>query len=337
MERVVLRKNSGGYREYRIPGILATKDALLMTCEARAEDMGDWGDIDIIVLRIKTGGEIEQVLKIGESHLPADGTMRTYNNPVLIPDGEKVHLIYHKNYEKAFIVTSSDGGINWTSSREITESFREFSYAWTVCATGPGHGIQMKKGRLVAPIWLANGEMYEDGLRRKHMPSVAGCIYSDDHGVTWHAGALAEELENGNETTVAELEDGRLLFNYRNTSSDMHRRLGVSSDGGETIDCLWMSSELQDPRCCGGMASGKGYVAFSNCDSNCMRVDLTVKCSFDGGKSWVAFWKVDSAGGYSDIAIVDDEAYIFYERRSYETQMIEELVLANKKLDGSEK
>ena len=109
-EQIIFQDHTGGYREYRIPGILKVQDGLLLTCEARAEESGDWGDIDVMVLRLEGEKEPMEVLKVGESALPKDGTMRTYNNPVLVPDGEKVHLIYHRNYERAFIVTSPDGG-----------------------------------------------------------------------------------------------------------------------------------------------------------------------------------------------------------------------------------
>lgn len=52
-EKVIARKTSGGYRKYRIPGILCTQDTVFLAYEARAEESGDWGDIDVIVLRIE--------------------------------------------------------------------------------------------------------------------------------------------------------------------------------------------------------------------------------------------------------------------------------------------
>lgn len=198
-EQVIFQSGAGGYREYRIPGILPLKDgALLLACEARAENRGDWGDIDIAVWRREKDGALAQVLCAGQSHLPPDGSMRTYNNPVLVPDGQTVHLIYHRNYGQAFIRSSGDGGRTWGEAREITAAYREFPFAWNVCATGPGHGAAMRDGRLVAAIWLANGETDGGGLTRRHWPSVAGCVYSADHGQTWRAGALAGGMVNGN-------------------------------------------------------------------------------------------------------------------------------------------
>ena len=54
------------------------------------------------------------------------------------PDGERLHLIYHLNYEQVFIITTEDLGETWTDPREITEGYRQPEYDWNVCATGPG-------------------------------------------------------------------------------------------------------------------------------------------------------------------------------------------------------
>lgn len=330
-ENIIVKHHSAGYREYRIPGILPVKKALLLTFEARCgegeENIGDWGDIDILVLRKEEGKEPEEVLKIGESHLPKTGKMRTYNNPVLIPDEDRIHLIYHKNYEQVYIVTSGDEGRTWTEPKEITADYRKTSYEWNVSATGPGHGIRMDNGRLVAPVWFANGKVHEDGMRRDHAPSISGCVYSDDHGETWKVGEPVHGMTNGSETCAAVLPEGKILFNYRNEEKDKHRRLAISSDGGETIDCLWKAEELQDPICCGGMTSCEGRIWFVNCNNADSRTCLTVKCSQDEGIHWESVWNADTFGGYADIAVRKNKIYVFYERHSYDLGLIRELVL----------
>lgn len=184
----------------------------------------------------------------------------------------------------------------------------------------------MKNGRLIAPIWLANGEVSADGMTRRHMPSVCGCIYSDDHGITWHAGLLADGLKDGNETSVAQLPDGRLLFNFRNRHEDYHRRLGLSRDG-ETLEKMWMADALQDPMCFGGMAAGKLGVLFGNCDSSEKRVNCAVKYTRDAGETWEKIWDVDEISGYVDVAYHQNRVYVFYEHHSYEERNILELVL----------
>lgn len=329
-EQIILKGNTNGYEEYRIPGILALSDSLLLTCEARVGGMGDWGDIDILVIRVEKDGSYHEVLKIGESNQIPDGKMRTYNNPVLIPDGERVHLIYHKNYEQAFIVTSEDAGRSWSEAKEITETFQGFSYQWNVCATGPGHGIQMRSGRLIAPIWIANGKVHEDGMRRNHWPSTAGCIYSDDHGITWQTGFLIENEEDANETSVEETKNGELLFNFRNRNLQYRRVLGISTDGGKTINEQWIAEALVDPMCMGGMSASNDKIFFANCNTEKARTDLTIKCTNDSGKTWETVWEVDSVSGYADIAVTDQYMIVFYEHTV--ENKITELVLKSKKI-----
>lgn len=334
-EKVIVKEHSGGYREYRIPGIIALKNALLLTFEARSgegeENLGDWGDIDVIVLRLEEGMEPVEVFRYGESTLPKTGELRTYNNPTLIPDGDKTHLIFHKNYDNVYIVTSEDEGRSWSEPREITQYYKKFPYQWTVSATGPGHGLQMKNGRLVAPIWLANGALYEDGSnRRKHGPNMAGCIYSDDHGETWQPGEMIKII-GANETCVAELEDGRLLINSRWRRDLGGRLLTLSSDGARTTEGTVFCEKLNDPGCFGGSASCTGGVLFTNCDSKEKRINVSVKYSTDAGVNWEKIWEVDPVGGYTDIAVSGEDVYVFYERYIYGSQ-VKELVLQKGKL-----
>ena len=326
-EKIIVQKMTGGYREYRIPGILLHQEKIFLAYEARAEETGDWGDIDVVVQRLSADGNMQQVLKIGQSHLPKDGSMRTFNNPTLIPDEHRIHLIYHLNYERAFIVTSENAGDSWSSPQEITDAYREFPYAWNVCATGPGHGIQMQNGRLIAPVWLANGQMRDNGTR-EHMPSVSGCIYSDDHGKSWHAGAMTKEITDANETNVALLPDERLLFNIRNRNEKMRRMLALSFDGGKSFDRIWQAEDLIDPRCFGGMAANdRGSVFFVNCHSENKRENLTLQISDDAGEHWQIAQEIDPMGGYADLQISDHQACIFYERYSLIDRIVNELVL----------
>lgn len=329
--QIIAKHHTHGRREYRIPGILPIKNGLLLTYEARngegEENLGDWGDIDVIVLKLENDKEPIEVFKAGECHLPKSGSMRTYNNPVLIPDEHRVHLIYHKNYEEAYIVTSEDQGDTWSEPRDITKSFREFSFEWNWCATGPGHGIQLESGRILASIWLGNGKLNEDGSRHGQSPEpiVAGFIYSDDHGITWQAGALMESFIGCGETCVAWLGNDRLLFNSRRIAPYMRRLLGISSDGGETIENAWSPRELRDPGCYGGFATCSDGVLFANCDDINSRINLTVKYSADEGASWDTIWEVDPVSGYPDLAVVGDTVYVFYERSG--NWQIDELVL----------
>ena len=104
----------------------------------------------------------------------------TYNNPVAIADRNgAVHFLFCVEYMRAFYMRSDDDGKTFSKPVEITAAFAGFRryWAWVVLATGPGHGIQLKNGRLLVPVWLSLGS--GGGA---HGESVTSVIYSDNHG-----------------------------------------------------------------------------------------------------------------------------------------------------------
>lgn len=310
-ERVLFTSGTDHYHMYRIPGILPVEGGLLIALEARAENKGDWGNIDISVYLI-SGESMTEVVKIGNAHALEVDRMETYNNPTLIPDGDRVHLLYHLNYERAFQMTSPDGGKTWGEAREITQFYKESEYRWNVCATGPGHGIKTRSGRLIAPVWLAMGE--EFGAIRVHRPSVCAMLYSDDGGEIWHMGKPCEGLVNASETGVCERTDGTLFINIRNESEGHRRASAYSDDGGQTIRDVFFHPDLPDPVCFGSIAEKDGVIWFVNCESEKARENLTVKRSTDGGKTFKSVWHADACGGYADLAVTENSIYLFYER-----------------------
>ena len=313
---------TGAYTEYRIPGIVATGKGTLLVCyEGRMSTNDDWAKIDTVICRrpADADGWQKTVVRLSES---MGGTETDcLNNPTLIVDGEMVHLLFHQNYARAFHCVSDDDGQTWSAPEEITAAYREFPMTWNVCATGPGHGIALKNGRLLVPIWLANGAVQDD-RRIAHQPSRAGAVYSDDHGKTWHAGALTEGVKDANETCVAELPDGGVLFNFRNREDDLHRRVAISRDGGATLGEISRCDSLPCPMCFGGMTVlPDGSVAYAGCRNNGgitpdaprARVHAAVSVTDDAGKTWSQLAYVNPIGGYCDIAAHGDALYVLYE------------------------
>src|SRR5262245_45395927 len=107
-----------GYRQYRIPGIVATgKNVLLAYCEARRTGKSDWDQIDILLRRSTDGGRTwDSPRKIADVEGPksknpvaiekrqaAPGDV-TYNNPVAIADRKAgvVHLLFCLEYAACF-------------------------------------------------------------------------------------------------------------------------------------------------------------------------------------------------------------------------------------------
>lgn len=326
IEKTLLRADDGAYVSYRIPGIVMTHcQTLLACCEGRSHARSDWGSIDILLARSEDDGATWSPFRVIQGQTDASA-VHTYSNPTLIVDNELIHLIYHCDYRQAFVLHSADDGCTWSEPEEITDTFLQFPFGWNVCATGPGHGIRLQEGRLLAPIWLACGEE-ENGVR-KHFPSVAGCIYSDDRGKNWKAGPLASELFDGNETTVAQTCTGSVLFNFRTRHACHKRFIGRLEAGTAAYSDIQIAEALDDPMCFGSMLClANGEIAFVNCGSAVERRDLTLHISSDSGASWRYAGRLDPSGGYADIACAGKRLYVLFERSDTESKCVQELVL----------
>jgi sialidase-1 len=334
-----------GYAYYRIPGIIVTpKGSLLAYCEARKSERGDWGTIDIMLRRSTDGGRTwSPARKIADVDGPkqknpvalaqklADSADVTYNNPVAIPDKKtgSVHFVFNLEYMRAFYMRSDDDGQTWSKPVEITSAFDKFrpEYDWKVLATGPGHGIQLRNGRLVIPIWLSTGTG-----GHAHRPSVSSVVYSDDHGKTWKRGDIAvpntPDWVFPSETAAVELASGGVLLNVR-SESKTHRRLQVRSKDGAT---KWSKPEFQtqlvEPVCMGSMVRVGNKILFSNPDNlerrdgkveegkSRDRRNVTVQISNDDGRTFIAKKVIEPDwSGYSDLAAgPDGTVYLLFER-----------------------
>ena len=342
-----------GYALYRIPGIVTTKrGTVLAYCEARKSDKGDWGTIDILLRRSTNNGATWQPrVKIADvpgpkaknpvalaQKLATPGEV-TYNNPVAIPDANgAVHFLFCLEYARCFYMRTDDDGLTFSKPVEITESFDKFrpEYDWKVLATGPGHGIQLKAGRLVVPVWLSLGTG-----GHAHRPSVTSVIYSDDLGRTWVRGEIAGPNEGDwnipNETCAVELADGRVLLNMRTESKANRRLLTTSRDGATAWSKPQFHDQLLEPICMASMvrlsempASDKNRLLFSN-PHNLERADgkaapgkgrdrknVSVKLSYDESATWPVSKTIEPGfSGYSDLAVAKDGTILlFYERGS---------------------
>ncbi|MGB0774264.1 MAG: LamG-like jellyroll fold domain-containing protein, partial [Akkermansiaceae bacterium] len=132
---------------------------------------------------------------------------------------------------------STDGGLTWSARTEITTNVKLPAWGWY--ATGPCHGVQLKRGiqagRLVIP---ANHRIGNNGQDAGSFG--AQVVYSDDHGATWQMTAMTDGINGAapNETTLVELitpaGDGgsRLYINSRDYGSDPGTRSEAYSDDG---------------------------------------------------------------------------------------------------------
>jgi len=346
--------NEGGYPLYRIPGIVVTaQGSLLAYCEARKNAKGDWGHIDILVRRSTDGGTTwSSPLKLPLPDGPlernpaavAQGLGKsgeiTLNNPVAVVDHKAgtVVLLYCVEYGRCFATISGDDGQTFSKPVDITQTFDKFrhEYAWRVLAVGPGHGIQLKNGRLVVAAWLSTGTG-----GHAHRPSVTTTIFSDDGGKTWRRGEIAapetKPLVNPNETSLVELLDGRVMLNIRSESKEHRRAISLSRDGATGWTPPAFHNELLEPICMASLCrlnepsvDGKTRLVFAN-PHNLDRADgkgvpgisrdrqnVTIKLSNDDGTTWPVGRSLEPGkSGYSDLAAGPaGSIYCFYERGS---------------------
>lgn len=331
---------TGGYLMYRIPGIVSTPSGRVIAYYEAREGKGDWTKQDIYARTSDDRGASwsERKLLIGGRD------DETLHNVCMIVDRVRnaIHLIWHKNYRQCFYQVSRDDGETWSDPRDITAVFERFreEYDWNVIASGPGHGIQLRNGRLLVPVWLSKGG-------ESHRPSVVSVIYSDDGGQTWERGEIVAEsdwFKMPNETTAVQLADGDVVLNMRH-ESDVHCRAVVRSRDGATG---WsepaLERELPDPIChasllrlVGGGNAGGDAVLFSNCAfdggtnlrkklwrdgkteyywGSQARIDLTVRKSDDDCATWTHSRLLEPYAGYSDLAASPDgkTIYCLYER-----------------------
>ncbi len=340
----------GGYALYRIPGIVVTpKGSVLAYCEARKTTRSDWTTIDILAVRSTDGGKTWSVPAKIAAHdgkhtkNPVAITQKlanpddvTFHNAAMIvePKTGTVHLLYCLEYMRCFHRRSDDDGKTWSTPTEITDTFDGFrtakEYDWKVIATGPAHGIALKSGRLVVPIWMSTGSGGHG-----HRPSVVATIYSDDSGKTWKRGEVAanetDPLTNPNETVAVELSDGRVMLNIRSESKQHRRATTVSADGATKWSQPAFDDALAEPICMASIARlDSKRIVFANPNNleraagkaipgqSRDRKNLTVRISADDAKSW-GFSRVlePDFAGYSDLAVgPDGTIFCLFERGS---------------------
>ncbi|MBC9933086.1 sialidase family protein [Chitinophaga qingshengii] len=319
----IFKEKSGGYSCYRIPAIVKSKNGVLLAfAEARKNNCKDEGDIDLLVKRSGDGGKTW-----GDALMVWSDGSNTCGNPVPVLDEQtgRIYLLMTwnlgednigainagtgKDTRRVFVTSSDDEGLTWAPAKEITKDVKKPGWAWY--GTGPCHGIQLKHGthagRLVIPCDYMS-------LKTADSPSrdSAHVIYSDDHGTTWKLGGIANK-DRGAESTVAELSDGQLMLNIRNSAGGA-RLVANSTDGGASWLPVRADYTLVEPICQGSLLSYKQWLFFSN-PASTARENMTIKMSTDDGNNWSKSVKVYSGpAAYSDIVMLSDtHIAIFYE------------------------
>ena len=343
-----------GYKTYRVPGITVSKNnVVLATAESRPISGGDWDFNDVMMRRSKDEAEtfLERQLVANHKDI-GDGPI---SNFVMIPDmnSGRVIAVFCWKYSRVFRKYSDDDGATWSDPEEITETFNRFheDYNWKVCATGPGHGIQLLNGRMIIPVWLSDGSGTEMGKGHLgHRPSIITSIHSDDNGMTWERGDIVcrhddniagNVLINPSETIPVQLNDSSVMLNIRSESEIDRRLIAISPDGSSNWKIRGFDNALLEPVCMASIIKSNQdsennirdilFINPDNLENNMIppgrnlrhdRKKLTVKLSEDDAKTW-SISKVIEEGpsGYSDVAQLKSGIFICI----YECEIVERI------------
>lgn len=314
------------YVRHRIPGMLVTdRGTLIIYNEARYTG-SDWAMMNVFCQRSTDGGKT-----FGERIFLAYGTEKhpTVNNPVMMQDkNHRIHFLYCEDYGvdggRVLRRYSDDDGLSWCEPIDITE----FTMPWfrNCIALGPGHGICMRDGTLLVPIWMV--PKFYESPKRSHGPSVVSTLYSKDNGLTWAIGEMLTSnlmIQSPNETAAALLSDGRVYLSLRCNNS--WRAKAFSLNGYSDWQEYTPEKNLIDPKCFGALAAyhaeGKPYtLLFANCESKTKRNNVVVKGSLDNGRTWPLRRVIDvERGGYVEINVDNENGniYVLYEDKAGET------------------
>jgi len=297
----------GGYHTYRIPALLVTtRGTLLAFCEGRKAGRGDHGDIDLMLRRSTDGGRTWADRQIVHEE---GGTAKvTIGNPCPVVDARTgtVHLAFCRNNDRVFMTRSTDDGATWAEPVEITADVKAPAWGWY--ATGPGHGIQLTrgkhKGRLVIPCDCGDSKGW--GQWDKKGRSLV--IFSDDGGKTWTRGGITEVAMN--ECEVVERADGALLLSMRNYCGKNRRAFATSTDGGGAWSTPRHHDQVYCPTCQASLHryafEPKNLILYAGPGGR-GRNHLTIRASTDEGKTWpTAKVLQNGPSAYSDLAVLPD-------------------------------
>lgn len=307
----VFVSGTDGYHTYRIPAmVVTTKRTILAFCEGRKADRSDHGDIDLMLKRSTDGGltwDPQQIV-----HEQGETEKITIGNPAPVVDRWTgiIWLAFCRDNNDVFITCSKDDGKTWAEPRDITKDVKKSNWGWY--ATGPVNGIQLRsgphKGRLVISCdhRVVGDNRSWRGSGRSHV------IYSDDHGESWKLGQPTDFAMN--ECTVVELADGSLMLNMRSYRGNNRRAVAVSRDGGVAWSKSIDDPVLIEPVCQAGIIrytwpneEGKSRILFSNPASKDDRIRMTVRLSYDEGKTWpVSKLLYAGPSAYSCLAVLTE-------------------------------
>jgi len=304
---------------FRIPAIVtAINGDLVVAIDERVPSCNDLRgskDINIVIRRStdngKTWSEIEKIVDYPEG--------RSASDPSMLVDeitGDVFLFFNYMDLDKEpdvyylYVMKSEDNGLTWSEPENITDQISKPGWHNDFKFITSGRGTQTKEGKLLHCLVNLKAGMHVFG--------------SDDHGKSWYL--VETPVKPADESKIIELADRSWMINSRVNGEEKCRYVHISNDEGKT----WTAhaeQDLIDPGCNGSIirytSKKDGYkedrLLFSNAKMKDSRQNLTVRISYDEGKTW-SEGKTIYAGesAYSSLTVLKNgDIGVFFEKDNY--------------------
>lgn len=320
---------------FRIPSLVSTtKGTLIAFAELRKNGAADLGDIDTVIKRSTDNGKTwsdEIIIQdMGNDTIgnacpivdPKTGRIFVFTAWARLPES-KVRPGFGEDSRRVFLAHSDDDGLTWSVPEDITRQIKQETWSWFV--PGPASGIVIQHGKY-------KGRMVMGANHRETAGDAPGyyahAFFSDDSGKTWKS-SRSYAARHTNECEIVELTNGDLMLNMRNHGAPKRERaIAISKDGGDTSGETTWDPSLPESQCMGSIkrrsfpqGNKPGSIFFINPASQRGRENLTLRVSFDDGKTWPRSLLVKPGdAAYSHLAILKDgNIAIAYETDGYRT------------------
>ena len=218
------------------------------------------------------------------------------------------------------IITSTDGGDTWSAPRTLTDELYKTTYkegAVQGSFAGSGRGLMLqrqKNEQLNGRIMFAMSHRFANNNVQEYI------IYSDDEGNTWKF-STQSAYSGGDESKLVELADGTVMISVRQSGQ---RGYNKSTDGGVTWGTQAKWADISGCACNADILYVNKHVMLHSYPNNGSRKNLTIKASFDDGKSWSNPYVVCAPGAsYSTMDVTKDgDIAIFYEDNACSTGFV---------------